>query len=91
MILNARLSTLVPKGFTDLAVERCQKEIMDLSSQLPETSRSAEARAGIVQLGRLIAAADEEIGGGRFDEGRQRLIELHQYEAELRRASGADG
>ena len=91
MILNDRLGGLVPKGFTDLAVERCRKEISDLSSQLPPSARYAEARANIFKLDRLIAAADDEIAQGRFEKGHQHLIELHQHEVELRRASGADG
>ncbi|MBY5370260.1 hypothetical protein HFO92_26920 [Rhizobium leguminosarum] len=91
MILNARLGALVPKSFTDLAVERCQKQIVDLASQLPQTSKYAEARANIVRLDRLIAAADDEIGRGRFEQAHLHLIELHQSAVELRRTSGADG
>jgi hypothetical protein len=91
MILNARLGALVPKGFTDLAVERCQKQIVDLSSELPQTSKYAEARANIVKLERLIAATDDEIGRGRFELAHLHLIELHQSAVELRRTSGTDG
>ncbi|MBB3659192.1 hypothetical protein FHX15_004456 [Rhizobium sp. BK650] len=90
MILDARLGALVPKGFTALAVERCQKEILDLSSQLPQTSQQAEAKANIVKLDKMIGAVKDDVDHGRFDAGRQRLTELQQYTADLRKTSGAD-
>ena len=91
MILDARLGARVPEGFTDLAVERCQKEISDLSSQLPQTSRYDQARAAAARFNGLIAAAHDEIRHGRFEQGQQHLVELHRHEAEQRATSGAAG
>lgn len=91
MILDGRLGAEVPKGFTDLALERCQQEISNLSSQLPQTSRFGDARASVLQLNRLIAAAYGEVGQDRFERGRQHLAALHQYEAKLRNTYRPDG
>ncbi|EJC83241.1 hypothetical protein Rleg4DRAFT_7038 [Rhizobium leguminosarum bv. trifolii WSM2297] len=91
MILEARLGGRVPEGFTDLAVQRCHREILHLSSQLPQTSRYDQARAAVVRLNGLIATAHDEIGHGRFEEGHQNLVELHRYEAEQLMLSGAGG
>ncbi|QKK26699.1 hypothetical protein [Rhizobium hidalgonense] len=91
MILDARLGGRVPEGFTDLAVQRCHREILQLSSQLPQTSRYDEARAAVVRLNGLIAAAHDEIGQGRFDQAHQDLVELHSYEVDQRILLGAGG
>ncbi|UVD60316.1 hypothetical protein NE852_31645 (plasmid) [Rhizobium sp. Pop5] len=91
MILDARLGGRVPERFTDLAVQRCDKEMSELSSQLPQTSRYDKARTAVVRLNGLIAAAHDEIGLGRFEQAHQHLVELHRYEAEQRMTSGAAG
>jgi len=91
MILDMRLNALVPEGFTDLAVQRCEKQIADISSQLPHTSRYGPARAAAVKLNGLIAAAHNEIDHDRLEQGRWHLVELHHYEREQRKVFGADG
>jgi hypothetical protein len=91
MILDARYNALVPQGFTNLAVEHCQKQISDLSLQLPQTLRYDQARATVVKLNGLVATAHDEIGHGRLAQAHKHLVELHRYEAEQRRAFGADG
>jgi hypothetical protein len=91
MILDARLGDLVPQGFSDLAVKRCQKEISDLSSQLPQTPHYDQARAGITELNRLIAAAHDEIHHGRLEQGHQHLVELHRNEEQQQRMASGGG
>jgi hypothetical protein len=91
LILDARLGARVPQGFTDLAVERCRKQISDLSSELPQTSGYDRAKAAVAKLNGLIAAAHEEISDGRLEEGRRHLADLHRYEVEQRRVFGAEG
>jgi hypothetical protein len=84
MMLDARHDALVPQGFTDLAVERCQKEISDHLSLLPQTPQYDETRAAIVKLNGLIDAAHDEIAHGRLEQGRQHLVELHHTEQQQR-------
>ncbi|MBX5230036.1 hypothetical protein HJC06_27080 [Rhizobium sp. NLR9b] len=91
MILDARLGGRVPEGFTDLAVQRCHREISHLSSQLPQTPRYDQARAAVVRLNGLIAVAHDEIGHGRFEQAHQNLVELHRYEVDQRKLPGAGG
>ncbi|WP_157386314.1 hypothetical protein [Rhizobium leguminosarum] len=91
MILDARIAKNVPEGFTDLAVEKCQTEISDIASQLPQTARTAHARAAVVMLNGLISAAHDEIGHGRLEQGHQHIAELHRYQAEQRSTLGAGG
>lgn len=91
MVLNARIGTNVPESFTDRAVEKCQKEISDLASQLPQTVRTAHARVAVLKLNGLISAAHDEIVHGRLERGHQHIAELHRYQAEQRSTLGADG
>ncbi|MBY5337258.1 hypothetical protein HFO99_25715 [Rhizobium leguminosarum] len=91
MILDARIGKNVPEGFTDHAVEKCQKEISDIASQLPQTARTAHARESVLMLNGLISAAHDEIGHGRLEQGHQHIAELHRYEDEQRSTLGAGG
>lgn len=87
MVLDARAKMLVPDSFAALTLERCGKEIANLSKALPASPQNLAALAG--RLNATIAAAHDEIVDGRTDGPSRNLQDLRRLNGEWRAKSGA--
>ncbi len=65
MILRAQLDGLVPKGFSDLAIERCEEQISSTEVAIRAERPDASTLAYIVKLRQVIGAARESIALSR--------------------------